>query len=417
MKPGFRACLFLIILVLPSARADDAWIDRLDEALTFASADATMRARVSGTLDLEAYEFPQPAPALIDAEGRGLFTPRLTTFLDVQAGPVVYGFAQARLDRGFDPEADAIRLRLDEYALRVTPWADGRLSFQAGKFAAAVGNWISRHGSWDNPFISAPLPYENQTGLWDSVAARSGATVLGWAHVHPPLPPGAYAGDKYLRIPIIWGPSYATGVSVSGAAGSFEYAAELKESALSSRPSTWDDADFRWRHPTLSGRVGYRPNFAWNFGLSASRGTYLSVAALPTLPPGVGLGDYRQTVLGQDVSFAWHHVQVWAEAFESRFEIPRVGHADTTAYYVEARYKFTAQLFGALRWNEQFFGKIPDGLGGEERWGGDIWRLDVAPTYRLTSHAQVKLQYSLEHDSLRLRPQSHLLAAQVVIRF
>ena len=35
------------------------------------------------------------------------------------------------------------------------------LNVQAGKFATVVGNWIERYDSWNNPFITAPLPYEN----------------------------------------------------------------------------------------------------------------------------------------------------------------------------------------------------------------------------------------------------------------
>ena len=46
---------------------------------------------------------------------------------------------------------------MDEYALRWTPWDDGRLSLQAGKFANVIGNWTARHQSWENPFITAPL--------------------------------------------------------------------------------------------------------------------------------------------------------------------------------------------------------------------------------------------------------------------
>ena len=79
--------------------------------------------------------------------------------------------------------------------------------------------------------------------------------------------------------------------------------------------------------------------------------------AEPTLPPGRDIGDYREFVLGQDVSFAWRHLQLWAEFYEARFEVPRVGNADTFAYYyIEAKYKFTPQLFGAIRWNQQLFG-------------------------------------------------------------
>jgi predicted porin len=93
----------------------------------------------------------------------------------------------------------------------------------------------------------------------------------------------------------------------------------------------------------------------------------------------------------QDVRFAWHHLQLWAEFYEGRFEVLRVGHADTFAYYVEAKYKFTPQLFGALRWNQQLFGNVNDGYGGRVRWSQDLGRIDIAATYRFTTHTQLKL--------------------------
>ena len=96
----------------------------------------------------------------------------------------------------------------------------------------------------------------------------------------------------------------------------------------------------------------------WSFGFSASNGSYFRPEAQATLPPGRDIGDYRELVLGQDASFAWHHLQVWAEVYEARFEVPRVGNADTLAYYLEAKYKFTPQFFGALRWNQQLFSNV-----------------------------------------------------------
>ena len=160
---------------------------------------------------------------------------------------------------------------------------------------------------------------------------------------------------------MIWGPSYASGISVSGRLGRFDYAVEMKNASLSSRPESWYITENGFENPTFSGRVGFRPNEAWNFGFSASEGPYFRREAEPTLPPGRDIGDYREFVLGQDTSFAWHHLQVWAEFYEARFEVPNVGDADTFAYYVEAKYKFTPQLFGALRWNQQLFDTISNG--------------------------------------------------------
>jgi predicted porin len=151
--------------------------------------------------------------------------------------------------------------------------------------------------------------------------------------------------------------------------------------------------------------------------LSASEGPYFRPEAESTLPPGRDIGDYREFVLGQDVSFAWRHLQLWAEFYEARFEVPRVGDADTFAYYVEAKYKFTPQLFGAIRWNQQLFGTVSDGQGNNVRWSQDLVRIDIAATYRLTTHTQLKLQYSFQKETTGPGYDNHILAAQFTTRF
>ena len=400
------------------APAAEDWLDRLDDFLTVSAFEDRARLRLSGTLDLEAYALPQPSPGLFYTERYALFNPRLTLFLDAQLGPNVYVFAQMRADRGFDPHYLDARAALDEYALRFTPWKDGRFNLQIGKFATVVGNWATRHGSWENPFITAPLPYENLTGMWDSAAADSLGTLRGWAGLDGGIPSRADAlAGKRLRNPVIWGPSYTSGVSAFGQIGKFEYAAEFKNASLSSRPDSWDGTVVQWQRPTVSGRVGFRPNTMWRLGASASVGPYLTREASDTVAPGTRLSDYRQIVLGQDVSFAWHHWQLWAEVFESRFEIPGVGNADSLAYYIEAKYKFTPQFFGAVRWNQHIFATLPDGMGGREVWSGDIWRSDFALGYRFTAHTQLKLQYSLDRHATDGPGFGHTFAAQFTIRF
>jgi hypothetical protein len=260
--------------------------------------------------------------------------------------------------------------------------------------------------SWENPFINAPLVYDNVTPISDKIAP---ASPLDFVH--------RFDNGKYEFNPVIWGPSYASGISISGRLGRFDYAAEMKNASLSSRPESWNVTETGFDHPTFSGRVGFRPNQIWNFGLSASDGPYFRSEAEQTLPPGRSIGDYREFVLGQDAGFAWHHLQLWAEFYEARFEVPRVGDADTFAYYFEAKYKFTPQLFGALRWNRQLFGNVPDGEGGHLRWGQDLGRIDVAAGYRFTSHTQLKLQYSFQHETTAPRDDNHLVAAQLTIRF
>ena len=402
-----RALSFCLLVCTARAFEIDDFLDRVDSALTVAAFKDNFRARLSGTIDFEAYHFQQPAPGLINSDIDNLFNPRLTLFLDAQFGSQIYFFAQSRLDRGFDPSDHGAQVRLDEYALRFTPWDDGRFNVQVGKFATVVGNWVPRHLSWENPFINAPLVYENVTAIRDKAAPYS---PLGFIY-------GPYYYEKYAFNPVIWGPSYASGISVSGRLDRFDYAVEMKNSSLSSRPESWNVTETGFEHPTFTARVGFRPNEAWNFGLSASEGAYFRPEAEQTLPHGHGIGDYREFVLGQDVSFAWHHLQLWAEFYETRFEVPRVGDADTFAYYFEAKYKITPQLFGALRWNQQLFNSINDGAGRDLRWGQDLGRIDVAAGYRFTSHTQLKLQYSFQHETTGPGNDNHLIAAQFTLRF
>jgi hypothetical protein len=390
------ACV-LLSAAAASAHAQDI-LDRASDRLTFTAFNDQLRARLSGTLDLEFYHFDQPPPGLIDSKIDNLFNPRLTLFVDGQAGPQVYFFLQTRVDRGFDPSEHGADVRLDEYAMRYTPWRDGRVTLQVGKFATVVGNFVPRHLPWDNPFVNAPLPYENVTALED----RSG-------QVAPNLE-RALLFEKYEFIPVIWGPSYANGVSLSGKIENFDYAVEVKNASLSSRPEVWDVTNRGFEDPTVSARIGYRPNPMWNFGFSASDGAYLA--------SGPNIGDFHQKLLGQDIAFAWHHFQAWAEFYEARFEIPGRGGADTFAGYIEAKYKFTPEVSAALRWNQQFFSSIDKPVTGQgNSLGEDLSRMDAAVAYRFTAHTQLKVQYSFQQETNGAHADNQLFAAQFTIRF
>jgi hypothetical protein len=411
--------IFGLLLALDAAaiaRAGDL-SDRVNDALSIRDPKNQFQLQLSGLVDLETYFIEQPAPGVIYTPHDFLFNPRLTIYLDTQWTKHWYLFVQARVDRGFDPANQSAEVRADEYFLRYAPLEDSRINFQFGKFATVVGNWVSRHDSWQNPFINAPLPYEHLTGVWDSAAPEEVDVFLYWGRV-PTSEYGTNFGngyeDKTVRLPIVWGPSYGTGFAVTGIIDKFDYAVEIKNAALASRPEYWSLGEQGFEHPTFSGRFGFRPDQMWSFGLSASGGSYFSSEAAPTLPPGRSIGDYRELVLAQDASFAWHHFQLWAEFFETRFEVPRIGNADTFAYYLEARYKITPQLFAALRWNQQLFGTVRDGTE-RTQWGGDTWRVDAAVGYRFTNYLQAKVQYSF--TGTEFEPGNNLVALQLTLKF
>jgi hypothetical protein len=396
-------------------------LERLSQRLNYRTTGGRVQLRLSGSLELEGYAISDPVADLVSGDADAFFNPRFTLFLDAQLGERGYLFAQGRIDRGFDPYATDRKseIRLDEYAARLElsePGA-GRLFLQAGRFATVMGNWMPRHGAWDNPFVTAPLPYGNLTGVWDVAPVPSVEVLLAWAHVNPVGSAQELLADKQFRLPVIWGPAYAHGVAVAGKWGRLEYAGEIKAVGVSARPERWDEGFSGTERPTLSARVGWRPSASWNLGFSASRGEYLDRSGHPQIPAGFDRHDYQEIVLAHDLSYAWHHFQFWGEIYAARFKIPRIADLDTVAYYLEAKYRFTPQFSGAIRWNQQWFDDVTNRTGRTFGAGRQTWRVDVAPTYRMTTQMQLKLQYSLQHDRPARERFSQLLSAQLTVRF
>jgi hypothetical protein len=405
--PKVVAIVLTLLLPLATRSRGQQWLDTLDDSLTLRTQNGFFTTHLSGLLDLEGYYVDQRPPGLL-FEDESFFNPRLTLFLDTTLGSHFYSFVQVRFDNGFDPGEDDSQVRADEYLLRWTPWDDSRLNLQFGKFATVVGSWVQRHDSWQNPLITAPLPYDNLTPVSYDDIPTSPADFLARRTV-PDM--------KDSWVPVIWGPAYTTGWSLFGSVGKFDYAFDLKNTAISSPPDNWTLNDSLWRYPTLSGRLGFRPGPAWNLGASFSLGPYLSSDASSSLPPGKSISDYYQYTLGYDISYALRRWQWWGEVFVSRFEVPNVGNADLLGYYVETKYKLSSGLYAAARWNQELYGNVSDGLGGQQPWGNDMYRIDLALGYRFTRHLQGKLQYSFGHRDAPIQQGEQLVAAQVTLKF
>ena len=397
---------FLLIAAAAVSAPAQEFLDKLDDRLFLDCPECNVRTDLSVLADFEAYTIDQYPPGLLFSNHDVLIQPRLSLFLDTQLGNHLYSLVNFRVDRGFDPGArPSGQARFDEYLLRYTPFEQPWVNLQVGKFATIFGSFVRRHDSWNNPFINGPLPYENITIITDQSAPANPAAFLARK---------ARPDQKQIWLPMIWGPAYTSGAALFGTVERLDYAFEFKNASISSRPDAWDPFDLQWSNPTVSGRIGYRPNAAWNVGANASYGAYLLPAARA---PGIDIGDFQQLTVGPDISFAWHHWEFWAEAFASRFEVPNVGDAETVAYYLETKYKFTPELFGALRWNQQLFDDVPNGAGGEEPWDDDMWRIDAAVGYRFTRHIQSKLQYSYSHQKGGLQQGEQMAAVQLTVKF
>lgn len=397
-----RVLLFFLLL---SSLQGQSLLESLDEALTLSSADGEWRADVSGLLDLEAYLPEEQALGLVETDDEVFFNPRLTLLFDFQMTQRWRAHVQMRTDRGFDPGfAMDGETRLDEYFIEWRPLDSDVLNIRAGKFATAFGAWTPRRLSWDNPFVTAPSAYSDMLPITDSMAA----------------PLAGFSGRRSMPenrqtwVPILWGPSYASGISIFGRTEHLDYALEVKNAAISSRPDAWDAVENGWDTTTYTGRLGWRPAPEWNFGTSFSHGPYMLEESQPKLPAGRSYRDYDQTTFGVDAGYSHGHWQLWAELMTSRFEVPNVGGLRVLSGFIEAKRKLNATTWLAVRWNQSWFGDIP---GTSREWDRDGWRLDLALGHRLSRNMQAKLQYSLAERTGRDQEGDHMLAAQITLRF
>lgn len=398
-----RIPLLLVIVLAGNATPSllgELTLDALDEALAYSTQSQNIRVDLSVLADLELFVPEVPSPGLLFPDDGAWLNPRLALFLDIGISPYLQIHTQARIDRGFDPgSVPSGDVRMDEYYLKVAPLADDRLNFKVGKFAAAFGTWAQRNLSWDNPFVTAPLAYEDVLNVSDVTMPANAQASLARRQI---------ADKKRDWLTAIWGPSYASGASLSGRFEMFDYALEIKNASLSSRPSEWDATRRGFDNPTVTGRIGVRPAEEWSFGTSFSHGSYAQDS---------GAVNPDQTTYGLDAAFQHHHLQLWSEVIYTQFDVPKVGDAEAVFYYLEARYKWTPQLWTALRWNHSLFGRVPDGLGGSSNWDRDTWRIDLSLGWRFSRHLQAKIQGSLGGREGNEPQGNHLVATQITLKF
>ncbi len=390
-------------------------LDRVGEQLYFASEDGRFNAQLGGSFDLEYFWQSEDSPAAfgwVFPKGgkKTLLSPRLTLTLDANATEYLYAFVKFRWDDGLHPglafAAPSIyggtKDRFDEFFVRVK-LAEEKINLQVGQFAPQIGNFLGRHDSWDNPFVTYPMVYENMTSVSDF-------TVVG-------SPDGfaarrTWPDNRINWIPIIWGPYYAQGASIHGKFAEWGYALSVMNSSPGTRGFSWNnDMDA----PTYIGRVSYTPSAAWTFGVSASRGSYFRDDAVG-FPAGTDREDYDQSLVVFDLRYEWKKLQLFAELFLNEYEVPNAGDARSLAYYVEARYKLSVRWYAAARWGQTFHEKISTTLGDLD-WDEDQHRAELGLGYRINQHLQLKAQYAHTSQDENFQSVEHLIAFQATLRF
>jgi len=323
----------------------------------------------------------------LEFEGGELYEPSLSVDLDYQPNDHFYFHTTFNADRGFDAGSEADGdVRFDTLFLRYRPTGDNTLNFQLGKSPTVVGNWVPEFA--DNPFLLAPLPYASITGAGtQEVFQLSGQEIENRANA-----PGATIHtEKTDWSALIWGPAYSNGGSIFGSSNGFDYAFEIKNTSIGSAPDEWDFGEGDFSDPLLAGRIGYRPNAAWAYGLSLSHGPYLDADAI--LAPGIDRGDLDQTLAVADVRWSRRNLIISGEAFFAEYD--RVEeNLQVFSYYIQGRYKLGPGMWLAGRFGQTLSNEVAVPSGGVAPWSPDLLRGELAFGWRATEQLSFKTQYT-----------------------
>ena len=372
---------------------------------TITPADSPVQVDLATALVATLWFAERPAPALLEMEDAAFFAPRLHLEGNAVFGDHWFFHAALRADRGFDPGSKPDGdLRLDEVLLRWRPTDDQRFNLQIGSFPTVFGAWQGNHGFFDDPFLLPPLPYSQIIGIQTRDPAAMSAAAIAARDTGLAAPVAELEKSNWASM--VWGPAYGTGAAVFGATRHFDYAAEIKNSGLSSHPDSWSGNGFS--DPSVAVRLGWRPDAAWALGLSASRGPWLEDNT-----PGVDRSDLPQTNLGLDLRWAHRDLIVTGELIGAEFETPAAGDLRALSGFVGARWKFAPGLWLASRAG----GLIANDADNGAEWQAGVLRAEVAAGWWATPELLVKAGYAYTHTDDDGSAANHLFGLGFGWRF
>jgi hypothetical protein len=408
----------------------ESFLERLRQFQSFGTEDGQISFNADVWLTLDYMVFSTPPPGFIQTSNGQIFAPTLSGLFTLDISKHLEFVFLGLVNRGFDPTETSVQSQPAEYYTQVTPFDTPVLNFKGGKFQTAFGQWTNRHFSTQNSLINAPMMYGQMTSVTDGnanagIAPNTTAMVDRKNSASPPV-------TKW--IPIVWGPSYASGFQLNGTVGTLQqldWAFEMKNASLSSRPQEWDLWNRGFNYPTFTGRAGFRPDAAWNLGVSASTGSYISQAAYDrfsnTSKAGSSIGESRQNVVGTDISYAHGPIELWSEFAWSQYEVPdakagkSVGNIGAYSYFIESKWKFMPQFWLSGRWNQQLYSNVTPatgpGAGSETPWYNNLWRADACLGFKINRYTQFKVQYSYTEEAGDVDPGQNLFAVELVIQF
>jgi len=367
------------------------------------SGDLTTQVWVSDDIPAGFFEFDEGA----------FFAPQLSINLDYQYNSQIYTHANISIDRGFDPgtEPDG-EIRIDQLYLHFSPFGDNSLNIQVGKFGTIVGSGTYLYS--ESPFLLSPLPYSSIIGVnSQNLAALSSQEIENRANQGGTV----LQTEKTNWSSVIWGQSLSNGAAIYGNINTIDYALEIKNTGLGSTPEEWDFGEGDFSDPLFATRIGYRPNAAWNLGISASRGPFLDADTFSSANLGIDRGDFNQSLFGIDVRWAYRNWVITGEAFYSIYN--RAGEdLESLSYYLETTYNVSPGFSMAARIAQSVTNEVSIPSGGTAPWSPDLLRGELAVSYRFTPDLIMQAHYAYTYNTNDFSPpEPHLFGFSTSFKF
>lgn len=277
------------------------------------------------------------------------------------------------------------------------PDKDYLLSF--GRFINPVGFYSKRSLIIDRTFFDLPLSYSyfinisDERGLWPSAGDQLNYT----------------SGDVGLST--IYFGGYATGVLFDWSI--IENKLRLETALTNAAPAS--DANYtNLANAAFLSHLSYNPNIYWQFGLSASHGSFMQSKPVNAIHrPNNALEQYRQTLIGLDVTFGMAFVEIIAEGIYSHWKVPYYNNgsfrlrgnklaeytAENAGFNIDFRYEppaFPGSYVAARFEHLKFFTAKADqyNVSSIRNWDEDISRISLTAGYKLARNVLARISVS-----------------------
>ena len=264
------------------------------------------------------------------------------------------------------------------------------LLLEAGKLATTFGSYSPRAYSNRSPLITPPLQYHyfttlrsnqlpaNNDDLLQHRGQGNSALFTGFS--------GGGSNSNFHGLPIIYDVCWDTGIRAFGSLWRFEYSLALTQGTLSDPVINGNDTNSGQQ---IVSRINIIPATGLVIGSSYARGAYLRNDVINALPASQTPKDFVQEAIGFDFSYEIRHLKILGEVIHNTWQVPNIVDIQNNAqdltvlgWYVEGRYAFLPGFYGAIRFDQLKFEKIPNSAGQLLTWDDDIWRLEGGIGYQ-----------------------------------